>query len=87
MHDGELVMLDAANPNSLSWLRRNPKTPPVLVTCNFTPRPQTASFDLSGQGVSGNRLVTLARTPGTADAASLKSVELPPFGVYIAEVR
>jgi alpha-glucosidase len=87
LHDGSLAMLDITNNSVLSWLRQSPKTPPVIVVCNFTDQPQNVAFDLSSQRVQARHLKTLAKTPGSADPASLGSIELPPFGVYIGEVQ
>jgi alpha-glucosidase len=44
-------------------------------------------FDLSGQGISGTHVKTLLKTPGASDFASLHSIRLGPFGVYIGPVE
>jgi alpha-glucosidase len=38
-------------------------------------------------GVSGSKLKTLLKTPGSADPTSVDKIELPAFGVYIGEVQ
>ena len=81
---GENVMLDTDNMKVLSWLRKGPGKDAVVVATNFTADPQTV--DLSA-GVSGSKLKTLLKTPGSADPASLDKIELPAFGVYIGEVE
>jgi alpha-glucosidase len=81
---GENVMLDTENAKVLSWMRRTPGAPAVVVAANFTAEPQ--SVKLSVPGASG-KVKTLLKTPGAADPASLDRIELGPFGVYIGEVR
>lgn len=39
----------------------------------------------SSKGVSG-KLATLLKSPGGVDPASLQSIALEPFGVYVGEV-
>ncbi|GGH01236.1 alpha-glucosidase [Silvibacterium dinghuense] len=96
LRDGDHVMLNTENNDVLMWLRKAPSSdpaqPPVVVACNFTARPQTVSFDLSGQEVNGKGITsrkakTLMKTPGASDPASLDAVQLPPYGVYIGQVE
>jgi alpha-glucosidase len=58
-----------------------------VVACNFSDQPQTVSFDLSGQGIHGTNVKTLMKTPGATDPASLGSIQLGAFGVYIGQVQ
>jgi len=87
LHDGQETMLDTGNQHVLSWLRKGPNGEAVVVACNFTAEPQTISFDLSAQGIHGTHAKTLLKTPGAADPASLHSVQLGPYGVYIGQVE
>jgi alpha-glucosidase len=80
---GENVMLDTSNLKVLSWLRKGDGQQ-VVVATNFTADPQTV--DLSS-GVTGSKLKTLLKTPGSADPASVSKIELPAYGVYIGEVQ
>ncbi len=81
---GEEIMLDTANSKVLSWMRQSAGEPAVVVAVNFTADPQTVN--LSGPGAAG-KVKTLLKTPGAADPASLDSIQLGPFGVYIGEVK
>jgi alpha-glucosidase len=81
---GDNQMLDTANTKVLSWLRQAPGAPVVVVSVNFTADPQTVSLSVPG---AGGKLKTLLKTPGAADPASLRAIELGPFGVYIGEVQ
>ncbi len=81
---GEETMLDTSNTNVLSWMRHTAGSPTVVVSVNFTPAPQTVS--LSVPGTSGS-LKTLLKSPGGAEPASLSTIQLGPFGVYIGEVK
>jgi hypothetical protein len=88
-------MLNTHDNNVLSWLRKSagagPSVPSVIVACNFTSAPQTVSFDLRGQGISGTTARTLVATAaGNAEIPldiSLNNLTLPPFGVFLGEVR
>lgn len=82
---GSTVMLDPSNKKVLSWLRKGPGKDEVVVAVNFTAEPQTVN--LVSPDVRGKQAHTLLKSPGTADPGSLESVALPPFGVYIGEVK
>ena len=84
MAHGTNVMLDTQNTKVLSWLREASGEAPVVVSVNFTAEPQTVNL---AAGVKAGSLYTLLKSPGGADPASLDSIELGPFGVYIGEVR
>jgi alpha-glucosidase len=87
LHDGTLTMLNVNDNNVLSWLRKGPDGQAVVVACNFTAQSQTVAFDLSSQGVSGQKLTTSLQTPGGAEPDSLASIKLPPYGVYIGQIQ
>ena len=77
------TMLDTANNKVLSWMRKTPDAPPIVVSVNFTAQPQT--IDLAG--AASGTLRTLAKSPGGVDPAGLDHIQLQPFGVFIGEVR
>ena len=83
LQHGNNTMLDTANDKVLSWMRKAPGAPPVVVSVNFTAQPQTV--DLAG-AASGN-LRTLVKSPGGADPSGLSRIELQPFGIYVGEVQ
>lgn len=83
---GEETMLDDADPNVLSWIRKSPGQPSVVVALNFTAQPQTVNL-IAGGASAGNGLTTLLKTPGATDPASLSSIQLGPFGAYIGEIK
>lgn len=87
LHDGAETMLNASDEHVLSWLRKSSNGEAVVVACNFTDQPQTISFDLSSQGIHGTGVTTLMKSPGGSDPASLSSVQLGPYGVYIGRVQ
>jgi alpha-glucosidase len=82
--NGDDTMLDAGNASVLSWVRRSPGEPPVVVCVNFTAEPQTLNLTIPGVG---SRPKTLLKTPGAADPTSLGSLQLGPYGVYIGELQ
>ena len=81
---GSERMLDADNPNVLSWLRKGPDQVSVVVSVNFKAEPQSVSLSVHGAGAN---LKTLLKTPGARDPVSLHQIQLGPYGVYIGEVR
>ena len=81
---GENVMLDTENTKVLSWLRKGTGKSAVVVATNFTADPQTVNLSA---GVSGSKLKTLLKTPGSADPSGIDKIELPAFGVYIGAVE
>jgi alpha-glucosidase len=81
---GEDTMLDTANTKVLSWMRKAPGAPAVVVSVNFTAEPQMVSLGVSGPD---GKVKTLLKTPGAADPARLSQFELGPFGVYIGEMQ
>ena len=87
LHAGEEIMLNPTDPHVFSWLRRAPNGEAVVVACNFTPQPQTISFNLKPQGISHFHVRTLLKTPGAPDPLSLDLVQLGPYGVYIGRVE
>jgi alpha-glucosidase len=87
LHSGKLTMLNATDPNVLSWMRQAPGHPAVVVVCNFTASPQKVSLDLAKQGINGKLAKTLIKTPGSSDPSSLDAIQLPPFGVYMGQLQ
>jgi alpha-glucosidase len=81
---GSNTMLDTENMKVLSWLRRAPDSPPVVIAVNFTAEPQSVSLSVPDAAAT---LRTLLKTPGAADPVSLQDIQLGPFGVYIGELR
>ena len=56
--DGEYIALNESDPNVLSYLRKY-KDETVLVALNMSPAAQKVSFDLSPQGLSAAKAMTL----------------------------
>jgi alpha-glucosidase len=83
--EGKYVPLNENDANVLSYLRQtNEET--ILVAINFSTATQSASFDLSKQGMAGAKAKALLQNGATAANGDLKTVELAPHGVYIAKV-
>jgi alpha-glucosidase len=81
---GDTVMLDTENTKVLSWLRKTPGAPAVVVAANFTAEAQTVSLTVPE---ASGAVKTLLKSPGIADPVSLSHIELAPFGVFIGEVK
>jgi glycosidase len=86
---GANLMLDTTNTKVLSWMRRMPGEPAVVVSVNFTADTQTVSLSIPGPTIPdfGGKVKTLLKTPGASDPESLVQIQLGPFGVYIGELR
>jgi alpha-glucosidase len=88
LHDGQNIMVDTADPNVLSYLRKNPGTgPSVLVAMNFTDQPRTVSYHLQAQGIHKTRATALLADQGVKKNVDLSHLVLPPFAVFIGEVQ
>ena len=87
LRDGEYVALNENDPNVLSYLRRY-KDEAVLVVLNMSSSAQNVSFDLRAQGLAASTAATMVMTgKPNRESASLKSVSLEPFGVYIGKIE
>jgi alpha-glucosidase len=93
LHSGSNVMLNHDAQNALVWLRKpaNPtlEHPAVVIACNFSAQPVTLDLkaDMKSNAVRGGFMRTIARTDHGMGPMSLDAVHLPPYGVYIGEVR
>jgi len=83
--EGEYVALNESDPNVISYLRRY-KNEAVLVVLNMSGEQQSVKFDLSAQGFTASKAVTLLTTL-KPEPAGATEVVLPAFGVYIAKVK
>ena len=85
---GGMVMVDKDNSNVLSFIRTAPSgSEPVLVMMNMSPLPQTSAIDLSGTDLHAGKMHTLLSTEKMPDDASLGSMQLPPYGVWIGTIH
>ena len=90
---GSVVPIDFDRQNALVWLVRpaSPSnlTPPVVVLCNLSGETiQLALGDeMKKAGLRGNFLHTLLRSDNGMGGQDLNAVTLPPYGVYIGELR
>ena len=88
LRDGDLTMLNASDPNVLSYVRTAGSGSSVVVAMNCTAQPQTVSLNLAGTSAKGTSVKTLATDqPSLQNATSLNKILLPPFATWVAEVR
>jgi alpha-glucosidase len=88
LHDGSVTMLDATNPDVLSYVRSTGSGPAVVVAMNFTAEPKTISLDLASANIKGTTVTTLAADdPSLQSITTLKNVTLPPFASWVASVQ
>jgi alpha-glucosidase len=87
MHDGSLAMLDANNPNVLSYVRSSPVGgDAVVVAINMSAQPQTVDLTTGAPMPMKMRKTLLSSDNSMTAPTNLSSVMLPPFGVWIASV-
>jgi glycosidase len=93
LRSGNLTLLNFDPQNALVWVSRptsaNALTPPVVVACNLSSSPVQLPLAaaIKDLGLHGSFLRTLLRTDNAMGGQNLNSVTVPPFGVYIGELR
>jgi glycosidase len=87
------VMLNHDAQNVLAWVRRpegaSLRDPAVVFVCNLTAQPVHLSLkdDMQKIHLKGNFLRTLLRSDSGMGPMSLDSMTIPPFAVYIGQLR
>jgi hypothetical protein len=93
LRDGARLFLDFDAQNALVWVARpsrpTPQNPPVVVLCNLSASPIQLSLGdaIAKLNLHGFFLRTLLRTDSALGAQDLNAVRLPPYGVFIGELR
>jgi hypothetical protein len=93
IRNGTKIFLDFDAQNALVWVNRpaspSPTNPAVVVLCNLSTSPVQLSLDASMKQLNlhGTFLRPLLRSFEAMGAEDLNAVTLPPYGVYIGEVR
>jgi hypothetical protein len=93
LRTGSKVFLDFDAENALVWVARpavpTPQNPPVIVLCNLSSSPVQLSLadTIKKLNLHGFFLRTLARPDSGMGAQDLNAVSLPPYGVFIGELR
>ena len=89
LRDGEQIMLDTANPNVLSYIRKGVDgSPSIVVALNFTAQPQTISLHPKKDGVKTTAVKTLlTNDPSLESTSSLEKIVLPPFASWIGSIE
>ena len=88
LRDGGMVMVDAANPSVLSYVRTAPGGGrAVVVALNMTSQPQQIALDLSPAGISSKAVKTLLTNEASLQGASTTSMSLPAFASWVGEVQ
>jgi hypothetical protein len=93
LRTGTKILLDFDAQNVLVWVARpsspTPQNPPVVVLCNLSPQPVELSLAdaMKKLNLHGFFLRTLLRSDSALGAQDLDAVKLPPYGVFIGEVR
>ena len=93
VRSGSKIFLDFDAQNALVWVNRpassSPLNPPVIVVCNLSSSPLQLSLAdaIKKLNLRGFFLRPLLRSFDAMGAQPLDNITLPPFGVYIGELR
>jgi alpha-glucosidase len=88
MRDGTLVLTDQSNENVLSYLRLSKSgVRSILVSINMSALHQDVAWQKVGIVAGSPQPHTLMSTPGVEISSRSQSVNLTPFGVWIADVN
>jgi alpha-glucosidase len=83
LREGDFTLLNADDPNVLSFVRRTPDGTAALIVLNCTAAPQTIAV----RGLPETRAGVLLSSFGEKGrAVDLKSIQLPPYGALVAHV-
>jgi alpha-glucosidase len=81
---GPMIMLDAQNPNVLSYARVATDGKAILVSLNMSGTPQTVSLDIKSAGIRQSALTTLLASPASMKKpTSVGKIMLPPFAAWV----
>lgn len=87
------IVLNHDDQNVLAWVRKPPvasfKNPAIVVLCNLSAQPVHLSLkeDMQKLHLKGSFLRTVLRSDSGMGPMTLDSMTIPPFGVYIGELR
>jgi len=93
VRDGDDVLLNYDSANALVWGRKtaNPSlvNPPLVVVCNLSAKPLSLPLktDLTNLHLRGSFLRSVLNPESQPVSMDLNPIVLPPFGVYIGELR
>ena len=93
LRDGEEFTFNHDDHNALIWMRKpaspSPANPPILVACNLSDKPTALSLkpDVLKLQLRGTFLRTVLRSDDLMGGVSLNPITLPPFGVYVGQLR
>jgi alpha-glucosidase len=83
LRTGDFVLVDTANDNVLSYMRKTNDGQAVLVSLNFTSSLQTVNIDLDQEAITGTHLKKLI---GSGQGISLHEIKLPAYGSFVGQV-
>jgi alpha-glucosidase len=87
------IMLNHDDQNVLAWVRKpdgaSLRNPPIVAVCNLTAQPVHLSLkdDIQKLHLRGSFLRTVIRSDSGMGPMSLDSMTIPPFTVYMGELR
>jgi alpha-glucosidase len=85
LREGRYIVLNGNDPNVLSYLRQE-KSSTVVVVLNMSATKQQPRFDLAAQGFAGAKATPLLLNGAGVPWGAFKTVNLAPYGVYLAKL-
>jgi glycosidase len=93
LHSGANLSLNHDDQHVLAWVRKpqsvTANTPPIVFICNLSAQPVQLSLkeDMQHLHLRGSFLRTILRSDSGMGALHLDSMTLPPFAIYVGELR
>lgn len=90
---GANITLNHDDQNVLTWVRKpqavTPISPAIVVICNLSAQPAQLSLkaDMQRLHLKGSFLRAIVRSDNATGPMHLESMTIPPYGVYIGELR
>jgi alpha-glucosidase len=88
LRDGGIVMLDPTNPGALTFVRITPGQQPVLISVNFTDKPQTVHPNLAAASLpNGYTWVHMDANIEFNSGKTLTTITLPPYASLVTGLQ
>ncbi|HMF65542.1 MAG TPA: hypothetical protein VK608_15740, partial [Edaphobacter sp.] len=93
INSGANITLNHDDQNVLAWVRKpvavSAISPAIVVICNLSAQPVQLSLkaDIQRLRLRGSFLRTIQRSDNVIGPMHLESMTIPPYGVYIGQLR
>ena len=93
LRDGEEILINHDDQGALIWVRKPPvpsqQNPAIVILCNLSGKPLVVSLkdDMARLHLRGSFLRKILRSDDALGSMYLDPITIPPFGVYVGELR